>query len=171
MTIAAGYLASDGILICADTEHADDVAKYKKPKVFKFKKHLIVTGAGNSHLLKLATDRLFRALAQPPADIDGALSIVGDVIYELHERHIFKHYDATNHLRPTVSLIVAARCANGKLTIIKTQDDSAAFGGAYASVGCGSYLFEYWASHFFDRQLDIEAASYLLLFCTAVQDS
>ena len=164
MTIAAGYVASDGVLICADTEHADDVAKYKKPKAFKLKQHLIVTGAGNSHLLKVATDRLFRTLAQPPADANAALDIVGDVIYELHERHIFNRYDAASHLRPTLSLIVAVRCADGKLTLIKTQDDSAAFGGAYASAGSGSHLFEYWASHFFDRQLDTEAASYLLLF-------
>ena len=164
MTIAAGYMSSNGILLCADTEHSDNIAKYKKTKVYQLKQHLIVTGAGNSHLLKVAADRLFYAIPKAPANEQAALASVDKVIYDLHRRNIYKNFSAESQNRPEVHLIVAVRCGDGKLTLIKTENDAASLGGSYVSVGTGAYLFEYWAHHLFDRQLDFEAASYLLLF-------
>jgi 20S proteasome alpha/beta subunit len=164
MTIAAGYLASDGILICADTEHSDEVAKYRKQKAFRIKDYAMVTGSGTSHLISVASERIARVMPESPSTENAALDIVEAVVSRLHKDHIFKYYDASSHARPTLNLIVGVRCVNGKLALIKTQDTTATMGASHVSTGNGEYLFEYWASHFFDRQLRAEAASYLILF-------
>ncbi len=44
MTIAAGFMCSDGIILCADSEHSDEITKFQRSKVFRFGKNLMLTG-------------------------------------------------------------------------------------------------------------------------------
>lgn len=46
MTIAAGILCSDGIIVCANTEHTGDVNKFQAPKVISIDDRTFLTGAG-----------------------------------------------------------------------------------------------------------------------------
>ena len=58
MTIAAGFICTDGLVVCADGEQTDQTTKYHRSKVFTFGDSLIVTGAGASAHIKMTFDKL-----------------------------------------------------------------------------------------------------------------
>lgn len=166
MTIAAAYVASDGLVFCADSEHADDVSKYRKSKIFELKQRVIVTGAGSTHFIKAAADGLIEQLSIPPMDKKEARESTEEVIHELYEKHVYRFHEPTSHLCPAISMLVGVRCADGDLALIKTElgATAAVLVDGWDSAGTGKHIFEYWAGLLFDRQLDAEVASYLVLF-------
>src|SRR6266567_8616567 len=89
MTIAAGVVCSDGIVLAADTEHTRPfVAKYQKPKVFiSPDNNLGVTGAGTSDYIKVAFDKLCEKIKVPSGPLEARRN-VEDVIAKMHEQHI-----------------------------------------------------------------------------------
>ncbi len=58
MTIAAGIPCSDGIVICADTQHTQGTSKYEHPKTWSVERDLVLTGSGLSDYMKMAFDKL-----------------------------------------------------------------------------------------------------------------
>ena len=51
VTIAAGLMCSDGIIVCADTELTHGDSKYQKTKLFAFEESLVLTGAAGDTAL------------------------------------------------------------------------------------------------------------------------
>ena len=63
MTIAAGFVCSDGVILCADTEETAGVGYVKVPleKVRTLEDSdctLAITGTGNSALLEMAMEQI-----------------------------------------------------------------------------------------------------------------
>jgi hypothetical protein len=165
VTIAAGFHCEDGIILCADTEQSDDYGKYQKGKVFIFEDKLVVTGAGTSDYIKMASDKLFDMYRSvQPADAFAARVQVEEVILAFHEKHIFQFWGANDGSRPTVSLIIALRCLDGSPVMIKTSDSAALLAGPYESVGMGTKIFEYWTQMLYHPALTMNLASYLCAF-------
>jgi 20S proteasome alpha/beta subunit len=154
MTIAAGINCTDGILISADTEHTQGDAKFQKGKIFtENRDRLIVTAAGDAEFIKVGYDKLSDKLKfNLPKDAAAARALV-----EV----------ATSKLYKDTQFIVAIRCANDKITLIKTasQGDGAMLEDHYVAVGSGSAIFEYWAQYFlFAQPMTLDIASLLVMF-------
>jgi hypothetical protein len=62
------------------------------------------------------------------------------------------------------SLIVAIRCVNGSLALVKTLLTTASLVDDYEAVGAGSEVFKYWAKYFLVSSMNLEVMSYLSLF-------
>lgn len=165
MTIAAGLMCSDGILLCADTEHTDYVAKYQKEKIFQFQNQLVLAGAGSSDFIRMTFDKLcdeFRS--SQPANPSEARDVIETLVLDIHSRHIFQFYQPNDQSRPSLDLVIGARCSNGDLALVKTLDSTASLAPFYEAVGNGRALFEYWASLLYRPDLTIDLVSYIALF-------
>jgi hypothetical protein len=163
VTIAAGILCSDGIVLCADTEQTDYTGKYQREKVFNFDNKLLLTGAGTSDYIKLAFDKLcdsYRAM-QPPNPAAARL-MVEEVVLDISREHILPFFSEGQ--RPTFDLIIAMRCSDGSPVMVKTQNTIAVLGGFFESVGVGKPLFEYWAQLLYHPNLKMNIVNYICAF-------
>lgn len=161
MTIAAGFHCSDGIVLCADTEHEDYVGKYQREKIFNFQNRVIVTGAGDSDYIKMAFNKLCEC-EQAPTPTD-ARQLIEAVSLEIYDKHVLNYYEVSDRSKPRLDLIVAMRCSNGEPVMVKTAGTVTMFGGFFESVGAGKPLFEYWAQLLYHPELPMNLISYLCL--------
>jgi len=165
MTIAARFICSDGIILCADTEQTQGEAKYEKDKIFGFEDHLLVTGAGDSAFIKMAFDKLCDKFNEArPVNPSDARDMIEEIVLEIHDRHIFHFYEPSDPTRPQLYLIVGTRCTNVELALIKADNSAAFLADMYVATGAGQPLFEYWAKYFYRANLNMDVQSYLALF-------
>jgi hypothetical protein len=165
MTIAAGVRCGDGIVVCADTEHTAGEGKYDRPKIFGHGDWLLLSGAGWSDYTKMAFDKLCERLAEarPETQAD-ARRAVERLILNIYQENIATVFRAGEASSPEIHLIVAIRCSNQELALIKTTHTSAILSPLYEAVGVGSNVFEYWAKFFFERPRSMEVAGCFCMF-------
>lgn len=164
MTIAAGFICSNGAIVCADTQHSDEQAKYQREKIFSLPdSSLVVTGAGNIDYVKMAFDKLCDEFKTSAVNQTDARAKVESVILEIHTEHL-SLWKPESPLRPELTLIVAVQCRNKKIALIKTALSAALLVDSYTVVGSGQPMFEYWASYLYRPNLDIDVMSYLAFF-------
>jgi len=154
MTIVAGIVCSDGILICADMEHVQGDTKFRKTKIFGNENNtLIVTGCDQAEYIKIGYDKLSDKIRYELPDHPAAARILVE--------------EATSKFYKMAQLIVAVRCANKELALIKTagSSDGALLEPRYSVLGTGYPVFEYWAQYFlFAASLNLEIASHIMMF-------
>jgi 20S proteasome alpha/beta subunit len=96
VTIAAGILCSDGIVLGADTEHTGAI-KQPGAKVWGLRldnDHPIragLVGAGDSVLLRAARDRIANALAKNIRTAGKLVEAVEDQMVAMFQKHVFPH--------------------------------------------------------------------------------
>ena len=163
MTIAAGFMCSDGIILCADSEHSDEITKFQRSKVFRFGKNLMLTGAGQTSYIRMAFDKLSDKYRQniPDTPSEARLALE-EVALDVYANHIAPFFEANS--RPYFHLLTATRCASGAMALVKSEDTAVFLSEAYETVGIGDYLFRYWADKFFESTLPMRVMSYLCLF-------
>ena len=138
MTIAAGIRCSDGIIICADTEHTGDVSKFQETKIIPIEDHTVITGAGSTDYILMTADKLRDELKSAhPVNVADARQIVETVVQGVHAEHIFNFYDASDPNRPSMELIVAMRCSEGDLALLKTFNSAVRVGSQFEFAGSG----------------------------------
>lgn len=167
MTISAGILCNDGIVICADTRITDGNLKYDQSKVWKEGDYLLLTGSGTVDYMKMAFDKLSANLKITfPATPADAREMVESLIRSVYEEHILP-FSAAGHYAASdlsLSLIVGIRCQNQELALIRTTLTGATLVEDYTCMGTGADVFKYWANYFLRRKMDMELAGYLCLF-------
>lgn len=174
LTIAAGILCSDGILVCADSEEADYSAKYHAQKISAFDDRLVMTGAGTGPYIDMTFDKLrARFCTNWPKDSDHARASVEHIVYNVHTKHLRDVLTADVAANNRLDLAIAVKCTNEELTLIgacgtATYIAATSEWGPMASgmvvVGIGRPLFEYWARLFEIDRLTCEEVSYLSMF-------
>jgi 20S proteasome alpha/beta subunit len=165
MTIAAGLVCTNGIVICADSQHSDEQAKYQRDKIWSLPDlSLTVTGAGSTAYLKMSFDKLCDEFKTSAINATDAREKVESIIKEIHAEHLFKFWKPDSLTRPEIALVIAVKCRDGKLALIKTSLTAADLEETYAVVGTGQPMFEYWAAYLYRSNLDIDAMSYLAGF-------
>jgi len=164
MTVAAGFLCSDGIVLCADSEHSDDKAKFQRPQVFRFAdKGLLLTGAGTSSYIKMAFDKLCDEYRREMPDTPSKARIALEkVVIDIYANHIAPFFDISN--RPYFHLLTGTRCANGEMALVKSEDTGVYLSEGFETAGVGDHLFRYWADKFFEHTIPMRVMSYLCLF-------
>jgi hypothetical protein len=167
MTIAAGVRCSDGIVICADTELTAGEGRFDRPKIFACEDWL-VTGAGAWDYIKMASDKLTEAfqsiLPQTPSE---ARNTVEQIVTAIYEEHIFKLTSSQFPVYsspPQFDLIVATRCGDGQLALIKTALTATFLSSHYEAIGIGTNVFEYWAKYFLNRPRTMDVVAYFCMF-------
>jgi 20S proteasome alpha/beta subunit len=167
MTVAAGAWCTDGIIICADTEHTEGNSKFQKTKIWGSGDYLLVTGAGAASYMKMAYDKIaHRVERSRPDNPQVARAVIEKLIRRMHEEHIYPlhqvNYPYANDV--SVGLIVAIRCTNGELALVKTELTTSSLVEDYEAVGTGREIFKYWAKYFFSGYFDMDLGSYLAMF-------
>lgn len=165
MTIAAGFICPDGLVLCADSQQSDETTKYQRDKIFAFEDSLICTGAGSSAFIQTAFDKICDEYKSArPVNKSDARDVAERVITSVHQDHIYKFHPPNDPQRPYVQLILGTRCENGDVALVKTVDDAAYLGSEYEATGLGQYLFEYWARLFYRNNLSMDVMTYIALF-------
>jgi 20S proteasome alpha/beta subunit len=166
MTIAAGIRCSDGFVLCADSEITEGSAKSDRIKIWAEQDYLIATGSGTSDYVKMAFDKLCAILKNLPDDRDAAREAVEVLIYDIYDEHILPLSKAKHPLAGTLDLelIVAIRCKNADLALVKTTLTGAKLVEDFECTGAGSDVFRYWAKYFLPVKMSMELAGYLSLF-------
>jgi 20S proteasome alpha/beta subunit len=165
MTIAAGILCSDGIIVCADTEHSDEVRKFQAAKIHTIEDHTFLTGAGTTDYILMAVEKLRDQLkCARPQNISDARDMIENLVHELYSRHIFSFYEASDPYRPQIHLIVGMRCMDENLALIRTNDSAAILSQNFEVTGTGSPIFDYWCRYFYRDRLTMEGMALLALF-------
>ena len=167
MTIAAGIRCSDGIVICADTQHTQGNMKFDQTKIWGVGDHLLMTGAGAANLMKMAFDKLAHEFTVGlPKNSFEARDTIENLVQTIHRQHVFPLYRVQHPSAQEMSLdlIVCIRCKNGELALIDTNLTTAKVIEEYEAVGTGRDVFLYWASRFLWRRLNLEVTGYLAKF-------
>lgn len=91
MTIAAGFVCSDGVVLCADTELTSSY-KQQGQKLWihsnSYGLSIAVTGAGDYVLLKLANEHISHRLSKAMSVDDVRHGIVERVLASIHKDHV-----------------------------------------------------------------------------------
>jgi hypothetical protein len=166
MTIAAGIRCIDGIVLCADTEYTEgDRQKYQRTKIFGYDDSLLVTGSGWTDYMKMAFDKLYEKLLEKKAGNQReARQIVEEVILDIYSKNIASVFRLGEFNCPSFDLLIAVRCQDGDVVLLKNTETSVTISHAYESVGTGSILYNYWARYFFKFQKSMEIAGIFSLF-------
>jgi len=174
MTITAGFVCANGIILCADSQHSDEQAKYQRDKIYSNEDEtLCVTGAGNEAYIRMTFDKLCEEFTISPMDRMDARKKVEDIVKGVYNEHIFKLWKPTDPTCPEMALIVAAKCDDGEQALLKTSLSAVYLEDSYASVGSGQPMLEYWAAYLYRSTLSMDALAFpvLLMFREAKKSS
>lgn len=154
MTLVAGFrLDRGGILICADREESNGVAKRSVDKIERFNLHsssYVIAGAGSSPVLANALPRIRQSLQDAQkAGKDLPLEhqlVIQSSLRSLYEEMIWRRNDEADR---NISLIIAASFGRYKgqirTALYGNYDDTLYPANAYICEGCGRDLAYYLA--------------------------
>ena len=93
MTIAAGFVCRDGIVLCADSQ--ESVGDYKWPvkklvipKIMVGKTRLMIAGAGFGPAIDTATQKIISRVGTSQLNYEETLRAIEGVLREIHERDL-----------------------------------------------------------------------------------
>lgn len=161
MTIAAGFICKQGILICADREESSGASKKVVEKVITLHAdpwNMTVATAGSSAAADLALKRLKTAFFQYFCSNMLSLSkleanheqIIIDVLTKVHEEHVWKNQAVDHSFRLVIGLsfLELHQCY-----LYVTQDNIPQPINDYGCVGAGDDLCTYFAERLYKREL------------------
>ena len=172
MTLIVGLRCGDGsVLIGADREESDQVAKRSVDKLFRIRLKqgmFLVGGAGRSSILANAFMRLDAALkaADEKEDdpfLDSHRDVIETVLYQIYESYIWGRHDENER---GVQLVVAGafRVPQSAPFLYLADADVLYPQQLYACAGSGQDLAYYLVDKLFHQHLSREVAALLAAF-------
>lgn len=172
MTLIVGLRCADGsVLMCADREQSDQVAKRSVDKIFRVRLNqgtVLVAGAGRSSILDNAFMRLERALQTADSQqgnvlLDTHRDVIETILYEIHEKYIWGRTDENER---AIRLIVAASFTSGGSApfLYGTDSDVLYPHQLYGCAGIGQDLAYYFVDKLYHHHLSREVAALLAAF-------
>lgn len=172
MTIAAGFVCKDGMLLCADREESSGASKKGVQRLFvihDLKWSMIIATAGSGPAGDLAVKRLRFAFLQ--GFCDGASNvntleskheqIIIDVLTKIHEDHVWKN-PRTDHAFKLVIGINFLESQGQYLYL--TEDNIPQPIRGYCCVGAGEDLCTFFCESLYNTQLNKEEVILLAAF-------
>jgi hypothetical protein len=154
MTIAAGFVAEDGVVVCADSQHTGTMAKFDQKKIRDMvsgDSYLVLGGAGTSDYIDMAGDLIEDKFKKCRKGESSIRRIIKDAVLEVYRNHIIPFWQANDTRAPQVFLIVAARLAGG-LYLWKCSETAISRCQRSAFVGIGSETANRLASWLLPRR-------------------
>jgi 20S proteasome alpha/beta subunit len=146
MTIAAGILCSDGVVLGADTEFTGPI-KHSGSKIWGvvpngLRVRCLMAGAGDVILLRSMRDKLAAAPAFDKAkNREETVACIEDQMAGLFQRHVFPNPTYTDR-NQALSLVFGLRDSEG-CGLYETSGTAVAKSERYACIGYGSDLGSY----------------------------
>lgn len=164
MTIAAGFVCINGLVLCADTEMTGNVRSGGQKAWYRHdsESSIALVGAGSAALIRMIRNRLFERI-NPDTSLRDAEIVIEQTLRMVYKDHIDN--DPTNDL--DVAVLVGVRHRRQcKLfehdrTVVADVDN-------FASVGTGGGIADYLSVALFERSTVLAAstfASYVLQQC------
>jgi hypothetical protein len=149
VTIAAGIVCSDGIVMCADSQESYGdfkwpVKKLSYPRSTFGDTMLVISGAGFGPAIDTATQEIFRQLSHSMFPLDIMLHKIREILREIYEKDLPLHL-AAPHTDLDFRLLMALRGEGGGIglfvssgPLIKRVDD-------FEIIGCGDVITRFFA--------------------------
>lgn len=168
MTIAIGILATDGVVVAADTQ--ESVPGYWKRDQGKISGRVVMsngyhaaylsTGSGDARFIDAMSGTLSNGILGPPPGIEEIEARIERKLYAFHKKHIFPLKSEI----PDFDLLIAAQCSGSARlwvtrlsSVTESQNFDAVGIGAHYAVSFLGRLWKYGA-------LDVEAAARLAAY-------
>jgi len=121
MTIAAGLLCKEGVLLCADTELTDWETKSQGSKIRQTEfpgGKAVFAFAGNVRFAVATLQKFERALKEKhPKKLFDPLVVMEDVLEREYRRHVLKHPDSSTNTDLHYSVLIALWTPGGKVRL------------------------------------------------------
>jgi 20S proteasome alpha/beta subunit len=174
MTIAIGILATDGVVLAADTQQTyEGIAKIDLPKILIANQcgnddtklaGFAVSGAGWSDYLEAASQELcgrFLALRRPT--IDSIKGAVATAVRRFYQRHMVPFAQFPDHDRPNLQLLIAAQCPSGQ-RLWATRKNTLRECQRFAAVGIGEAYARMLLARYANKGMTIANATALAAY-------
>lgn len=141
MTIAAGFVCSDGIVLCADSQESAGDYKFPVEKLVTDQSGLFqiaVAGAGAGSLIDMAVGRIIRAFRQDcPENYYAVEDRIADVLSALYNKE-FQLYPFYQEEDRIIELLVAVKLrGTSKALLYKTSATAVSEVAEHAVIGSG----------------------------------
>jgi hypothetical protein len=154
LTIAAGFLTGDAVVLCADSQETiGDYAKTTRQKIYTCNFNNawrigIVGASDDATYVDLCQEELERRLCGfQISDFQGILNEIKSVIYEVHSQHIWPRQRDD---RPSVQLLIAIHGINQSLRALFVSRNSTVLPVHESqTIGVGTYLADYLLSRIY----------------------
>jgi hypothetical protein len=175
VTIAAGFKASDGFVLCADTQESGSAFKRRVPKLEirpnpetatgKEQCKIIVTGAGSSSFVDSLIEEIWKgAKRASESKLDEVTGRITAALIE-HYRKIWSIYPKQTNpqLLPTADLMFAVWTKEGSgLYLARGFDVNPVL--SYGAVGCGDELAQYVCEPMILPQMNTRQVLFLAIY-------
>ncbi len=158
VTIVAGFNCTDGIVICADTEHNAGVSKFERRKIVHFddEECSVRFGyAGNTDYTDMAIDKMRRSLAGKGKTVQGIKDAFEEISLDVYNRHIKGFFDMHDPNRPQILLLAGIRLASGEMQLVKVTDTAVSPVASFDALGTGEYLARSMADWLYDEDIPV----------------
>jgi hypothetical protein len=167
MTIAAGLLQEENIVLAADTLHITGGVPVYGTKLFHLapRKSLTVsiTGSGDSEFMKTIAQKIDKALPES-ATLDELAKIVDEENFKFHKHHVFKHPSKAED-KPEYDLLIAASAPyEKKLCLFKTTRGAFFRVDTYEFIGIGAPVANAFANGIYGREMPLIEAECFALY-------
>jgi hypothetical protein len=172
MTIALGILASDGIVVAADTEESSGYLKNETTKILNvigpkdiLGGSCVISGAGDSGYVSSSMFELADVFLDNKTLRGKVLQqTFEDSIKKFHDDHIIPFAAYPTEDRPAIELLIAHNRVNNP-TLLISEKSAVIHKSPYAAVGCGSIFAEillYRLWRYADTKMTEMLAAYIL---------
>src|SRR5215510_2312690 len=174
MTVAVGFMCTDGIVIAADREISTLTVKLDDQKawLFSYPKDTIdslpllrigIAGAGDYGFIKFAAERLDEQLAawvtqHGTVEIDDVNNAIQVVLTDIHHNHLYPY--GQPHERPTIDLLVGIWLRSSRMRLGRSSLTAVTKVWNYEAVGIGSDLANFLVRRFYSERISSSSAMF-----------
>jgi 20S proteasome alpha/beta subunit len=166
MTIAAGFVSTDGVLLCADTMYTDGYTKFEGNKIFTWTGGEISACfalAGNATIAKMAVDDCVAALYALEVDkrsFSEAFGAIRSVVKYVQQEYVDK-VPIEERERSRFYLLVALHTQAAGLRLYSTNDAAISPVHTYDCIGAGRQIAMYVLEPSYRKDMTINEVAIL----------
>ncbi|HTT03516.1 MAG TPA: hypothetical protein VMG11_15660 [Steroidobacteraceae bacterium] len=165
MTLAAGFLCTDGVVVARATERSGSAAKWTPTEIFVGSGsgyEIAVTGIGNAALIRMAADQLLERSLEGDEDLSELWEECERLVNRLSKKYIFC-YGERDPERPQLQLLVAARMREqGSRLLLRSDANRIAKSDGFEVLGHGSELARSVTSWLYEPGLTVSVVARLV---------
>lgn len=153
VTVIAGFVCCDGIVVAADTEHNSSVAKFQRKKIIYYEDAdcaVRFAYAGHTDYTDMAIDKMRRAISTSDKTLPGMQAACEEVLLNVYGSHISPFFDMNDQNRPQILLLIAVRVTSGEMQLFRVVDTTVSPVAYFDALGTGEYLARSMADWLYD---------------------
>lgn len=172
MTVAVGFMCTDGIVLAADREVSTPSLKFEGPKAWYYRYppdaaqptlKVGIVGAGDYSFIKFAAERIDGQLREwiqghGQASMDEVNGLIQGVINDIHLNHLYPV--GQPYERPTIDLLIGIRLHTGRIRLARTSLTAITKVQNYEAIGIGSDLANFLVTRLYSGRVTATTAAF-----------